>query len=107
MMTDEEVSDLGELLWQCCAASPMPIGNRPPEQLFGPYARCCPFGAMLGGPSYPGIAEVCDATGLGSESVGGFMHGFDARCLYPDSQDARLYELGILFREHALSGEPW
>ena len=104
MLTDEQISDLGELLWQECQRESL-AGRRLIPLGQSERGEMCPLGALVGS-FYPmPILASQRAPGLSCGDAADFMSGFDG--MSPDSRDPRLYQLGLLFREHALSGEAW
>ena len=70
---------------------------------------CCPFGAMLGMKKPMPLTIGRLLPELGAKLASDFTSSFDRgqpKPFYADG-DARIHQLGLLFREHALSGEAW
>jgi len=91
-MTDEDVSELGEFLWMCCATAKHTL--RPLDRVGPTY---CPLDAAF---SYYGFAFER----LGYNVCASIMRGFDGDT-FRTTLDDRLFDLGRRFREQALSGE--
>jgi len=105
MLSDDEISELAEALWDACAASGRKVV--PDDDLVG-AGCCCPFGALIPmappswlGDGYPTASTVSARVNITRQDADAFMRGFgsDSRCSSP------LELLGRRFREQALSGE--
>lgn len=89
-MTDDEISELAECLWDACARYPKAVHP----------GGTCPLWAMFG--------SGCGEDLLGRTETDNFIVGFDDRYEFGTARLGvahPLQELGRRFREQALSGE--
>lgn len=100
-LSDDEVSDLSECLWDACKEAER-AGTRVTIRLLVMSKTCCPFGALLGGEGFPGPTTVANETGIPREDVLEFMKGFAwPTPELPDSELRPMTELGFLFRKQS------
>lgn len=97
-MTDDEISELAECLWDACAEAERNgkhIGDR---RGLAPPLPLCPLEALTGDYNLPNNAKLLR---LSWREISAFGHGFD----YGDFGSGSMFDLGRRFREQALSGE--
>lgn len=96
-MTDDEVSELAECLWDACAEAEKHGKRVGPRLACAPPLPVCPLEALTGEYNLPTAASLA---GLSRRQVDEFGAGFDS------GHDGNpLKDLGCRFREQALSGE--
>lgn len=100
----DEVSLLGECLWDACAHAERQ-GICITFSAMLTKRTACPFGALLGTHEFPGPKTVARATGLPRDEVEAFMRGFAEPSRVRDGRDERpMALLGFRFREQAELG---
>jgi hypothetical protein len=102
-MTDDEISELAECLWDACAEAERDGLIVCPANHHARERGCCPFGAALGKP-YPTADEAAASLGLSPDAAVDFTSAFDIgdRSVWASRG---MTDLGIRFRAQALSGE--
>jgi hypothetical protein len=99
-MTPDEISELAEFLWMCCAEAEA-RGDKIVPYFMDLPRQFCPFEAVGGSGNF-------DFRELTPQQASSFRHGFDHQDAWgpPDHRlDLDLFALGLRFREQALSGE--
>jgi len=103
MLTDDEISELAEVLWDACREA-----EEGGHKIGIKCNEWCPFHALVG-PNWfnvesinPSRRDIKDRTNLEEREVAGFVDGFDFG-YDRTGGNKKMLNLGILFRNQAMS----